>query len=146
MDIDKVAFTGSTAVGRLILAAAAQSNLKRVTLEMGGKSPNIIFADTDLEEAVEGAHAGLFSNQGQVCCAGSRVFVQESIYDRFLEKSVARARGRVIGDPLDPRTEQGPQINQAKLDIIMSYISSGMEQGAALACGGHRIGDRGYFV
>jgi aldehyde dehydrogenase (NAD+) len=146
MEIDKVAFTGSTAVGRLILAAAAQSNLKRVTLEMGGKSPNIIFADTDLDEAVEGAHAGLFSNQGQICCAGSRVFVQEQIYDRFLEKSVARARARVVGDPLDPRTEQGPQVDQAQFDTIMGYIGSGTEQGAALACGGRRVGDRGYFI
>lgn len=146
MEIDKVAFTGSTAVGRLILAAAAQSNLKRVTLEMGGKSPNIIFADTDLDEAVEGAHAGLFSNQGQICCAGSRVFVQESIYDRFLEKSVTRARARVVGDPLDPRTEQGPQVDEAQFDTIMDYIGSGVEQGAALACGGQRVGDRGYFI
>lgn len=146
MDVDKVAFTGSTETGRLILEAAARSNLKRVSLELGGKSPNIIFADTDLDEAVEGAHLGLFSNQGQVCCAGSRVFVEESVYEPFLEKSVARARERVVGDPLDPRTEQGPQVDQAQMDRILGYIGSGLEQGAVLACGGNRIGSRGYFV
>src|SRR5271167_2924445 len=101
MDVDKVAFTGSTEVGRLIMEAAAKSNLKRITLELGGKSPNIIFADTDLDEAVEGAHFGLFVNQGQSCCAGSRVFVEEDIYQAFIEKSVARARRRVVGDPFD---------------------------------------------
>jgi aldehyde dehydrogenase (NAD+) len=113
MDIDKVAFTGSTEIGRLILEAAAKSNLKKVTLELGGKSPNIVFADMDLDEAVEGAHLGLFSNQGQICCAGSRVFVEESIYAQFVEKSVARAHKRVVGDPFDPKTEQGPQVDQA---------------------------------
>jgi aldehyde dehydrogenase (NAD+) len=146
MDIDKVAFTGSTEVGRLILEAAAKSNLKRVTLEMGGKSPNIIFADVDLDEAVEGAHLGLFSNQGQVCCAGSRVYVEQSIYDDFVQKSADRARRRIVGDPLDPATEQGPQVDQEQLDKVMGYIESGRTEGAALACGGGRIGTRGYFV
>ncbi len=110
MDVDKVAFTGSTEVGRLIMTAAAQSNLKRVTLELGGKSPNIIFADTDLDAAVEGAHMGIFVNQGQSCCAGSRVFVEEKIYQQFVEKTVARAAKRRVGDPLDPTTDQGPQV------------------------------------
>jgi aldehyde dehydrogenase (NAD+) len=146
MDIDKIAFTGSTEVGRLILEAAAKSNLKKVTLELGGKSPNIIFADTDLDEAVEGAHLGLFSNQGQICCAGSRVFVEEKIYDHFVEKSVTRAGKRVVGDPFDPRTEQGPQVNQAQFDRVMGYIDSGRDEGATLACGGKRVGDRGYFI
>ena len=145
-DIDKVAFTGSTEVGRLILAAAAKSNLKRVTLELGGKSPNIVFADTDLDEAVEGAHLGLFSNQGQICCAGSRVFVQDAIYDQFLEKTVTRARKRVVGDPLDPATEQGPQVDQAQFDNVMQYVESGQSEGATLACGGNRVGTRGYFI
>jgi aldehyde dehydrogenase (NAD+) len=108
-DIDKVAFTGSTEVGHLIMEAAAKSNLKRVTLELGGKSPNIIFADTDLDQSVEGAHFGLFFNHGQCCCAGSRVFVEETIYDEFVEKSGERARRRTVGDPFDPKTEQGPQ-------------------------------------
>src|ERR1700722_9704570 len=121
MDIDKVAFTGSTEVGRLIMTAAAQSNLKRVTLELGGKSPNIIFEDTDLEEAVEGAHFGLFFNHGQCCCAGSRVFVEEKIYDQFVEKSGIRAKRRTVGDPFDPKTEQGPQVDQAQFDKVMGY-------------------------
>jgi len=146
MDVDKIAFTGSTEIGRLILQAAARSNLKKVTLELGGKSPNIIFQDTDLDEAVEGAHMGLFSNQGQVCCAGSRVFVEENIYDQFLEKSVARARKRVVGDPFDPKTEQGPQVDQSQFDRVTSYIESGVGEGAKLACGGKRVGDRGYFI
>ena len=146
MDIDKVAFTGSTEIGRLILEAAAASNLKRVTLELGGKSPNIIFEDADLDEAVEGAHLGLFSNQGQICCAGSRVFVEEKIYDEFLEKSVARARKRVVGDPFDPSTEQGPQVDQAHFDRVMGYIESGRSEGAILACGGNRVGNLGYFI
>ncbi len=145
-DVDKVAFTGSTEVGRLILAAAAKSNLKRVTLEMGGKSPNIIFSDVDLDEAVEGAHLGLFSNQGQVCCAGSRVYVEQSIYDAFVEKSADRARRRIVGDPLDPATEQGPQVDQEQFEKVMNYIESGRAEGAALAWGGSRIGTRGYFV
>jgi aldehyde dehydrogenase (NAD+) len=146
MDVDKVAFTGSTEVGHLIMEAAARSNLKPVTLELGGKSPNIIFEDVDLDEAVEGAHLGLFSNQGQSCCAGSRVFVEETIYDRFVEKSVARARKRVVGDPFDPNTELGPLVDQMQLDKVMGYIDSGRAEGAKLACGGDRIGDRGYFV
>ncbi|QNI34484.1 aldehyde dehydrogenase family protein [Alloacidobacterium dinghuense] len=146
MDIDKVAFTGSTEIGRLILEAAARSNLKRVTLELGGKSPNIIFEDTDLDEAVEGAHLGLFSNQGQICCAGSRVFVEEKIYDQFVEKSVTRASKRIVGDPFDPQTEQGPQIDQAQVDRVMGYIESGQNEGATLACGGKRVGNLGYFV
>jgi aldehyde dehydrogenase (NAD+) len=146
MDVDKVAFTGSTEVGRFIMTAAAQSNLKRVTLELGGKSPNIIFADADLDAAVEGAHMGIFVNQGQSCCAGSRVFVEEKIYEQFVEKSVARALKRRVGDPLDPSTDQGPQIDQSQFDRIMGYIESGRSEGATLACGGERVGNRGYFI
>jgi aldehyde dehydrogenase (NAD+) len=146
MDVDKVAFTGSTQVGRLIMTAAAQSNLKRVTLELGGKSPNIIFEDTDLDAAVEGAHLGVFVNQGQSCCAGSRVFVQEKIYQAFVEKSVARAAKRRVGDPLHPTTDQGPQIDQTQFDKIMGYVDSGRREGATLACGGERVGNRGYFI
>jgi aldehyde dehydrogenase (NAD+) len=146
MDVDKVAFTGSTEVGRLIMTAAAQSNLKRVTLELGGKSPNIIFEDADLDAAVEGAHMGVFVNQGQSCCAGSRVFVAEKIYQEFVEKSVARALKRRVGDPLDPSTDQGPQVDQSQFDRIMGYIESGRSQGATLACGGERVGNRGYFI
>jgi aldehyde dehydrogenase (NAD+) len=117
-----------------------------VTLELGGKSPNIIFDDVDLDEAVEGAHMGLFSNQGQSCCAGSRVFVEETIYERFMEKSIARAQKRVLGDPFDARTELGPLVDQAQFDKVTGYIESGRSEGATLACGGERIGTRGYFI
>ncbi len=146
MDVDKVAFTGSTEVGHLIMEAAAKSNLKRVTLELGGKSPNIVFADTDLDAAVEGAHFGLFFNHGQCCCAGSRVFVEEKIYDKFVEKSGERARKRTVGDPFDPKTEQGPQVDAAQFEKVMGYIDSGRKEGAKLVCGGDRVGDRGYFI
>lgn len=145
-DIDKVAFTGSTEVGHLIMEAAAQSNLKRVTLELGGKSPNIIFADADMNAAIEGAHFGLFFNQGQCCTAGSRVFVEEKCYDEFVAKSVERAQRRIVGNPFDPKTEQGPQVSQAQLDKVMRYIESGMREGATLLCGGHTIGSCGFFV
>jgi aldehyde dehydrogenase (NAD+) len=146
MDVDKVAFTGSTEVGHLIMEAAAKSNLKRVTLELGGKSPNIVFADTDLDEAVEGAHFGLFFNHGQCCCAGSRVFVEEKIYDKFVERSGERAKRRRVGDPFDPRTEQGPQVDDIQFEKVMGYIESGRSEGATLVCGGERVGDRGYFI
>src|SRR4051812_48487371 len=128
MDVDKVAFTGSTEVGHQIMEAAAKSNLKPVTLELGGKSPNIIFEDVDLDEAVEGAHLGLFSNQGQSCCAGSRVFVEETIYEKFIEKSIARARTRVVGDPFDPKTELGPLVDNKQFEKVTSYIESGRNE------------------
>ncbi len=146
MDVDKVAFTGSTEVGHLIMKAAAETNLKRVTLELGGKSPNIVFADADLEQAVEGSHFALFFNQGQCCCAGSRVFVEEKIYDEFVEQSAARARRRTVGNPLDKNTEQGPQVDHEQFNKVMGYVESGKEEGAKLMCGGERVGDRGYFV
>jgi aldehyde dehydrogenase (NAD+) len=146
MDIDKVAFTGSTEVGHLIMEAAAKSNLKRVSLELGGKSPNIVFADADLEEAIEGSHFALFFNHGQCCTAGSRLFVEEKCYDEFVERSVARARQRTVGDPFDPKTDQGPQVDQAQLDKILSYIESGKEEGASLVAGGKRVGKQGFFV
>ena len=145
-DVDKVAFTGSTEVGHLIMEAAAQTNLKRVTLELGGKSPNIVFADADMDQAIEGSHFALFFNQGQACCAGSRLFVEEKCYDEFVEKSVARARSRIVGDPFDSNTEQGPQIDQTQFDKIMGYIDAGKQEGARLAAGGGRVGDRGYFI
>jgi aldehyde dehydrogenase (NAD+) len=146
MDVDKVAFTGSTEVGHLILEASAKSNLKRVTLELGGKSPNIVFADADMDQAIEGAHFALFFNQGQCCCAGSRLFVEEKAYDEFVERSAARARRRTVGDPFDPATEQGPQVDRDQYDKVMRYIESGKKEGARLACGGGSVGDRGYFI
>ena len=146
MDIDKVAFTGSTEVGHLILQAAGKSNLKRVSLELGGKSPNIVFADADMDQAIEGSHMGLFFNQGQVCCAGSRVFVEDKVYDQFVEQSTDRANKRTVGDPFDASTEQGPQVDKTQLDRVLGYIKSGQSEGAKLNCGGGRVGDRGYFV
>jgi aldehyde dehydrogenase (NAD+) len=146
MDVDKVAFTGSTEVGHLIMEAAAQTNLKRVTLELGGKSPNIVFADADMDAAIEGSHFGLFFNQGQCCCAGSRVFVEEKAYDEFVDRSAARANARVVGDPFDAKTEQGPQVDDIQFEKVMGYIESGKQEGARLVAGGDRAGNRGYFV
>jgi aldehyde dehydrogenase (NAD+) len=146
MDVDKVAFTGSTEVGHLIMKAAAETNLKRVTLELGGKSPNIIFADADMEQAVEGSHFALFFNQGQCCCAGSRAYVERKAYNEFVERSTERARKRTVGDPFDPGTEQGPQVDLDQFNKVMGYIDSGKREGAKLMCGGDRAGDKGYFV
>jgi len=146
MDVDKVAFTGSTEVGHLILQAAGRSNLKRVSLELGGKSPNIIFADADMDQAVEGAHMGLFFNQGQVCCAGSRVFVEDKVYDQFVEHSTQRAKKRTVGDPFHPTTEQGPQVDKTQFDKVLGYIEKGQKEGAKLNTGGGRVGQKGYFV
>jgi aldehyde dehydrogenase (NAD+) len=143
--VDKVAFTGSTEVGKIIQQQAA-SNIKRVTLELGGKSPNIVFKDTDLDYAVQMSHFGLFFNQGQCCCAGSRTFVEESIYDDFVEKSVELAKARVVGDPYDTNTTQGPQIDEEQMSKIIQLIESGKKEGAKLLTGGGRYGDRGYFI
>ncbi|XP_020375589.1 aldehyde dehydrogenase, mitochondrial-like [Rhincodon typus] len=146
MDVDKVAFTGSTEVGHLIQQAAGKSNLKKVTLELGGKSPNIILSDADLDHAVEESHTALFFNQGQCCCAGSRTYVQESIYDRFVEQSVERAKLRTVGDPFDSKNEQGPQVDEEQFNKILGYISSGKKEGAKLLCGGGVAADRGFFI
>jgi aldehyde dehydrogenase (NAD+) len=146
MDIDKVAFTGSTEVGKLIMQAAGRSNLKRVTLELGGKSPNIVFADSDLDAAIEGSFLGLFFNQGQCCCAGSRLFVEQKVYDEFVDRIVGRTRQQVVGNPFDPSTTQGPQVSQEQFDKIMAYIESGRKQGGRLLTGGKRVGQRGYFI
>src|SRR5580658_7835032 len=146
MDVDKVAFTGSTEVGHLIMKAAAETNLKRVTLELGGKSPNIVFADANMDEAIEGSHQALFFNQGQCCCAGSRLFVEEKAYDEFVDKSVARAAKRTVGNPFDPATEQGPQVDKDQFDKVMGYIQSGKSEGAKLVHGGNRVGEEGYFI
>lgn len=146
MDIDKVAFTGEGSTGQLVMQAAAKSNLKRVSLELGGKSPNVVFADADLDAAVEGAYFGLFFNQGQCCCAGSRLFVEEKIHDAFVEKLVARAKKQRVGDPFDMATTQGPQISQEQCDRIMGYIDVGVSEGANLLSGGKRVGSKGYFI
>ena len=119
MDVDKVAFTGSTVVGRQIMKAAAGSNLKKVTLELGGKSPNIVFADADIENAISWVNFGIFFNHGQCCCAGSRIYVQEGIYDKFVERFKARAQKNQVGDPFAKDTFQGPQVSQLQYDRIM---------------------------
>lgn len=146
MDIDKVAFTGSTQTGRKVMVGAAESNLKRVTLELGGKSPLIVFADCDLDFAVTVAHGAIMTNHGQNCCAGSRTFVQDSIYDQFVEKSRELVESRTVGDPFDPLTQQGPQVNKAQLDKVLSYVEQGKAQGANLVFGGERVGEKGFFV
>jgi aldehyde dehydrogenase (NAD+) len=144
-DVHKIAFTGSTHVGKLIGMEAAKM-VKRTTLELGGKSPNIIFADCDLHTAVEMSHFALFFNQGQCCCAGSRTYVEEKIYDEFVHLSVERAKQRKVGDPFDESTEQGPQISNEQMDKILDLIDSGKKSGAKLLVGGARIGDKGFFV
>lgn len=146
MDIDKVAFTGSTEVGRLIMEAAAKSNLKPVTLELGGKSPLIVCDDADVDTAVELANLALFFNMGQCCVAGSRIFVQESIYEEFLSKAIEKAKKRVVGDPFQNGVEQGPQVDETQFKKILGYIESGKVEGAKLLTGGNPIGSKGYYI
>jgi aldehyde dehydrogenase (NAD+) len=124
----------------------ASETLKRLTFELGGKSPNVVMADADLDRAAAGAYIGLFLNQGQCCCAGSRVFVQKAAHAEFVEKVKRLAQKRRLGNPLSADTEQGPQVDQAQFDKIMSYIEKGNSQGANCIVGGDRFGDRGYFV
>ncbi len=143
--IDKVAFTGSTEVGRIIMRNAA-GTLKRVTLELGGKSPNIVFADADLDAAVEGSILGMYLNQGQCCCAGTRLFVQDKAYENFIDRLAAKVKDRKVGDPFDPATQMGPQVDQAQFDKILSYIDQGNKEGARCVTGGERLGTKGYFI
>lgn len=146
MDVDKLAFTGSTDTGKVVLQLAAKSNLKPVTLELGGKSPFIVCEDADIDEAVELAHFALFFNQGQCCCAGSRTFVHERVHEEFVEKAKARALKRAVGDPFKSGTEQGPQIDSKQFEKILKYIRSGVENGATLETGGERLGSKGYYI
>ena len=147
-DVDKIAFTGSAEVGKAIMRGAA-GTLKKISLELGGKSPNIFFADADFEAAVEGALFGVFFNQGEVCSAGSRILVQRSIYERFVDAMVAKARGITIGPPLDRGTKMGPLVSREQFDRVRQYQDVGKTQ-AKLALGGGRVSggafDRGYFV
>ena len=145
-DVDKVAFTGEYTTGQLVMEAAAKSNLKRVSLELGGKSPNVVFADADLDAAAEGAYFGLFFNQGQCCCAGSRLFVEDRVHDQVVDKLVQRAKTQKVGDPFDPATTQGPQVSQEQFDRVMGYIEHGKKDGAKMLLGGGRVGERGYFI
>ncbi|MBI4405007.1 MAG: aldehyde dehydrogenase family protein [Deltaproteobacteria bacterium] len=144
--VDKVAFTGSTEVGRLIMEMAAKSNLKKVSLELGGKAPNIVFADCDLDAAVQGAMRGIFFNQGEVCCAGSRLFVEESVKDRFLSKLKAHSESMIVGDPMDTRTQMGAQVSAEQFHKILGYIESGKKEGAKLLTGGIPAAKKGYFI
>ncbi|KAJ0469592.1 putative phenylacetaldehyde dehydrogenase [Helianthus annuus] len=146
MDVDKLAFTGSTNTGQIVLGLAAKSNLKPVTLELGGKSPFIVCEDANVDEAVDLAHDALFFNQGQCCCAGSRTFVHERVYDEFVEKAKARALKRVVGDPFRKGVEQGPQVDSEQFDKILKYIRSGVDGGATLETGGQRFGSNGYYI
>jgi aldehyde dehydrogenase (NAD+) len=144
-DVDKVTFTGSPAVGREILRGAA-GNLKRVTLELGGKSANIIFPDADLDAAAKAAASGIFFNSGQVCSAGSRILVHESIHDAIVERLAARAQSIRIGNPGDPSTSMGPMVSAGQMHRVLGYIDIGKREGAVLAAGGNRLGDAGFFV
>lgn len=143
--VDKVAFTGSTEVGKII-ARAATGNLKKVTLELGGKSPAIIFPDADMDQAIAGAASAIFFNQGQCCCAGSRLFAHESVFDKVVE-GVSDIGSKIkIGPGLDPTTELGPLVSEEQFDRVSGFLKSGAEQGAKVGTGGRRHGDRGYFV
>jgi acyl-CoA reductase-like NAD-dependent aldehyde dehydrogenase len=133
--IDKIAFTGSTEVGKLIAAAAAQ-NLTKVSLELGGKAPNIVFADANIEQAVNGAMMGIFFNQGQVCCAGSRLFVAEEIKDEFLGRLKEKAEKIKVGDPMDGKTQMGPQVSEVQLNRIKGYVQIARKEGATVMMGG----------
>ncbi|KAI5679186.1 hypothetical protein M9H77_10136 [Catharanthus roseus] len=146
MGVDKLAFTGSTETGKVILELAAKSNLKPVTLELGGKSPFIVCEDADVDQAAELAHFALFFNQGQCCCAGSRTYVHEKVYDEFVEKASALAMKRSVGDPFKEGMQQGPQIDQDQFNKILGYIKSGVESGANLETGGDRLGGKGYYI
>ena len=135
-DVDKVAFTGSTATGRRILHAAADSNLKRVTLELGGKSPNIFFADADFEAAIDGALFGVFINQGEVCSAGSRILVEKALHRRFVDALVEKARKITLGDPMDPATKMGPLVTAKHRERVAGFVEAGKSEGARLVLGG----------
>jgi acyl-CoA reductase-like NAD-dependent aldehyde dehydrogenase len=147
-DVNKIAFTGSTEVGKLIAKAAADSNLKRVSLELGGKSPNIVFADADLSRAASGAFLGIFFNQGEVCSAGSRLFVQEKIYDRMVDELSKTVQDIHLGPGIDSMTQMGPLVSKAQMDRVLGYISIGNKEGARLVAGGKRAEGLGggYFV
>ncbi len=145
MDVDKIAFTGDSATGRIIMRAASK-NLKRISLELGGKSPNIVFADSDIDSAVDGAMTGIFFNQGEVCCAGSRLFLENSIHDEFIDKLSDKASNMRVGDPEDTDTQMGAQVSKEQLDKILAHIDSGKQEGARLVTGGEQCGERGYFI
>jgi len=145
-EVDKVAFTGSTEVGKIIMETSARSNMKRVSLELGGKSPIVVFPDVDLDEAVTICYNAIFPNMGQCCCAGSRTFVHEKIYDEFVKKATEMAMARKVGNPFDDGVQQGPQISEEQLKKIVELMESGQKEGASLKCGGKQLNMDGYFV
>ena len=144
-DVDKVAFTGSTEVGKLIVAAAA-ANLKKVSLELGGKSPNIVCKDADVEASIPGVASAIFFNHGQCCCAGSRLFVEREIFDRVVEGVAEDAKKIKVGPGMDPATQMGPLVSDEQQRRVLGYLESGFSEGAKAVVGGRKLGDRGYFV
>lgn len=144
-DVDKVAFTGSTEVGRLVLQAAA-GNLKKVSLELGGKSPNVVFQDSDLKHAIKGAASAIFFNHGQCCCAGSRLYIEKPVFDRVVEGVAEEAKRIKLGPGLDPESQMGPLVSEEQMNRVCGYIDSGFSEGARAVIGGRRKGDKGYFV
>jgi phenylacetaldehyde dehydrogenase len=145
LDVDKVAFTGSTEVGKMIVHAAA-GNLKKVSLELGGKSPNVIFKDANLEVAIPGAASAIFFNHGQCCCAGSRLYVEKPVFDRVVEGIAENASKIQVGAGLNPETQMGPLVSEEQLNRVCGYLESGFSQGAKALAGGHKAGEKGYFV
>jgi aldehyde dehydrogenase (NAD+) len=143
--VDKIAFTGEGTTAKIIQRSAAET-MKRLTFELGGKSPNVIFADADLDAAIEGAHFALYFNQGQCCCAGSRLYIDEKVYDEVIDRIAEKNKSTKIGDPFDPQTQQGPQVDQAQFDKILKYIEYGKADGARCVTGGKRHGTKGYFI
>jgi aldehyde dehydrogenase (NAD+) len=143
--IDKIAFTGHVDTAKIIQKAAADT-LKRTTFELGGKSPNVVFADADMDEAVAGAFHAIYFHGGQCCTAGSRLFVEQKVHQEFVERLAEKAKERKLGDPLDPTTEQGPQVSKEQMDKILGYCELGQKQGATLLTGGQRFGNKGFFV
>ena len=144
-DVDKVAFTGSTEVGKLVLQAAA-GNLKKVSLELGGKSPNVVFGDVDVEAAIAGSASAIFFNHGQCCCAGSRLFVEKNIFDKVVDGVAERAQKINIGSGMDASTDMGPLVSEEQMNRVCGYLDSGFSEGAKAVVGGGRHGDKGYFV
>jgi len=144
-DVDKVAFTGSTEVGKLVLQAAS-GNLKKVSLELGGKSPNVVFRDADLDQAISGAASAIFFNQGQVCCAGSRLYIEKQVFDQVVEGVADRATKIRVRPGLDPESDMGPLVSEEQLQRVCDYLETGRSEGAQAVAGGAKLGKEGYFV
>ncbi|MGH9576377.1 MAG: aldehyde dehydrogenase family protein, partial [Terriglobales bacterium] len=144
-DADKVAFTGSTEVGKLIVTAAA-GNLKKVSLELGGKSPNIVCKDADIESSIPGVASAIFFNHGQCCCAGSRLFIEKGVFDKVVEGVAGEAKKIKVGPGMDPATQMGPLVSDEQQRRVLGYLESGFSEGAKAVVGGHKLGDKGYFV